>query len=1153
MARHVVSLADRYDLSRSRVMLNGSQAVVRLTLMQKARDAAAGLDTAGFVTGYRGSPLGALDTHFGQAADRLRPQEIVFVPGLNEELAATAIWGAQQANLFGEGRKDGIFCIWYGKGPGVDRSGDVFRHANIAGTAPHGGVLVLMGDDHAAESSTVAHQSEFALMDAMMPILHPAGVQEILDFGILGFALSRFSGCWVGLKCVHDNIESTAVVDARPDRIRLRLPDDVDTPPGGLNIRLPDDRLAAEERLHRYKLPAAQAFARANGLDRVIWDEPRARIGIVATGKSWLDVRQALIDLGIDKAAARRLGLKLLKVGMVWPLDPVTIETFARGLDLVIVIEEKRPVMEPQIRDHLYHLPAAVRPAVIGKRDESGHPLLPTHGVLDPNIIGLVIADQLLMRDLPADEADRLKAARRRILARRKTSERLPEGMVRTPWYCAGCPHNTSTRLPEGARGYAGIGCHWLVQLMPERRTLGHTQMGGEGANWIGEQPFSRRRHVFQNMGDGTYVHSGSLAIRACVAAGVNMTFKILCNDAVAMTGGQAIDGGITVPDIARQVRAEGVRRIAVVSDDPTRWQDRRHAFPVGTTFHHRDELPLVEREMERTPGVTVIIYDQVCAAEKRRRRKRGLMPPPEEFVVIHEGLCEGCGDCGVQSNCVALVPVDTPWGRKRQVDQSVCNQDYTCLKGFCPAMVTVRPSHHRREDAHQAAAASPRWPPPPDVPEPARPALDVPYAMALAGIGGTGVVTIGQIVGHGAHIAGLGAGIIDMSGISQKNGTVVTHVKIAATPEAVPAIRVADGSADLILGFDILTTASRRILRMAAQGRTRAVVNTHPVMPGQFTTDPDLDLDIPALESRLRDVLDDTDLLLTDTHALARQLFGDAIFANMLALGMAVQKGWVPVPAEALEEAIRLNGRAVDANIAAVRWGRALVADPSRMQAILPAAKAPEETLESIIAEGRTLLAAWQDEAAAAAYEQTVRRLAAQERERTGRDRITRIIARQLARLTALKDEYEVARQLSDPAFVARIREEFGENAVITPWLAPPLFARPDPVTGRPRKRPHGLFTWRLLPMLARLKRLRGTVFDIFALSRARQAERAIPQAFLQRAEALFAHLTPETEQRIHDTLARAARIRGYGALRLRSSREWLAEADRTLQEIAD
>jgi indolepyruvate ferredoxin oxidoreductase len=1147
MSRHVVSLADRYDLSVGRVMLNGSQAIVRLTLMQKARDAAAGLDTGGFITGYRGSPLGALDTHFEKAAPLLEPRDIVFIPGLNEELAATAIWGAQQSRLFGEGRKDGVFCLWYGKGPGVDRSGDVFRHANIAGTDPNGGVLVLMGDDHAAESSTVAHQSEFALIDAMMPILHPAGVQEILDYGLLGLALSRFSGCWVGLKCVHDNVESTAVVDGRPDRIRIRLPRDVELPPGGLNIRLPDDRLAAEERLHRYKLPAARAFARINGIDRIVWNTPDARVGVVATGKSWLDLRQALIDLNIDEERARDLGLKLLKIGMVWPLDPQVIRDFAKGLELILVIEEKRPLLETQIRDILYHLPADSRPAVIGKQDEHGAPLLPAHGVLDPNMIAGLLGERLLKM---AGEDPALREALAGVHERRRHSERLPEGMIRTPWYCAGCPHNTSTRLTEGARGYAGIGCHWLVQLMPERRTLGHTQMGGEGANWIGEGLFSRRRHVFQNMGDGTYAHSGILAIRACLAAGANITFKILCNDAVAMTGGQPIDGGITVPDIARQTRAEGVRRIAIVSDDPHRWP--RHLFPPGTTFHHRDELPLVEREMASTPGVSIIIYDQVCAAERRRRRRRGLMPPPQEFVVINEELCEGCGDCGVQSNCVALVPVETPWGRKRQVDQSLCNHDYTCLKGFCPAMVTVRTASASGRGAGTPSSCG-NIPRPPSVPDVSPPPPERPWAIALAGIGGTGVVTIGQIIGHGAHLAGLGAGIIDMSGISQKNGTVITHLKLAATPEEVPAIRVADGSADLLLGFDILTTASRRILRMSHPRRTAAVVNTHPVMPGQFATNPDLELNVGDMKERLRAAIAEERLLLADTVALARRLFGDALFANMLALGMAWQKGWVPVPATALEEAIRLNGREIDANIAAFRWGRALAHDSALLRRLSPRKEKPAETLDAIVEEGRTLLARWHDGTIAEDYTAFIHKLAQDERQRTGRDAISRVVARQLARLTAIKDEYEVARQLTDPEFLSRIRREFGENAEITLWLAPPLLARRDPATGRPQKRPHGRLTRAVLPLLARMKGLRGTPFDIFAWRRERREEMAIAARYREIMRKAITHLTPANEETVLRLAASASEIRGFGEMRLKAFRKWQKEADRALHELKE
>ncbi len=1142
MARHVVSLSDRYDLTKRRVMLNGSQAIVRLMLMQKARDEEAGLDTAGYVTGYRGSPLGALDVHFQQADALLKSRDILFQPGLNEELAATAIWGTQQINLFGEGEKDGVFCAWYGKGPGVDRSGDVFRHANIAGTARHGGVLVLMGDDHAAESSTVAHQSDFALIDAMIPILSPSGVQEIIDYGLLGYGLSRYSGCWVGLKCLHDTVESTAVVDAGSQRGRYNLPDDHPLPADGLNIRWPDERLAAERRLHVHKLEAAKAFARVNGLYRIVWSGgTRDTIGIISAGKSWLDVRQALIDLDIDEERARRLGLRLMKVGMIWPLDVQVIREFAKGLKAILVVEEKRAIIEPQVRDILYDMDD--RPFVMGKRDAEGATLLPSHGILDANMVARAIALLLSMHGCMDAAVD---VALARIRDRQEQAERIPDDLTRSPWFCAGCPHNTSTQLPEGARGYAGIGCHWLVQLMPERKTLGATQMGGEGANWIGEAPFSRRKHVFQNLGDGTYAHSGILAIRAARAAGVNITFKILYNDAVAMTGGQAIDGGITVPDIAWQVRAEGVERIAVVMEEPGRWSQT--AFPAGTTFHERDDLDSLQKELMNVPGVSVLIHDQVCAAEKRRRRRQGIHPEPRRYVVINERVCEGCGDCGARSNCVAIVPVDTPWGRKRQIDQSICNADLSCLKGLCPAMVTVElPAGETLQ-----AASSNEIPEPPAVPESSISTLARPWAIAIAGIGGTGVVTISQIIGHAAHIAGLGAGVIDMSGISQKNGTVISHVKIAAQPEDVPSIRIADGSADLLLGCDVLTTASRRILRMAHALRTGAVVNLHKVMPGQFATDPFLDFSVSDLLNRISSRVRNDSLVAVDTTKAAKDLLGDGIFANMMLLGVAWQMGLVPVDAESIEDAVRLNGRAVDRNIAAFRWGRALAHDGSlRARFAEPDGTKGTHSFEDILAQGMRLLTEWQDSGLADAYAAFVMDVATQERARTGKETIACVVARQLARLMAYKDEYEVARLYAeDREFFDSIVKRFGDDVKVRPWLAPPLAVRRDEM-GRPRKRAYGPWVWKVMPLIARMKGLRGSWLDPFGWTKERQAEREIAEIYRNTIMRALCVLNDDNHEKILDLAASADRIRGFGVVRLRSFERWRAKAESILRQL--
>ncbi|MFZ2104015.1 MAG: indolepyruvate ferredoxin oxidoreductase family protein, partial [Roseiarcus sp.] len=760
-----VSLADRFDLSKTSVLLTGAQAVARLLIAQKERDRRAGFNTGGFISGYRGSPVGGLDLQFARLKDLFKANDIHFEPGLNEELAATAIWGAQQAEMRGEGRFDGVFGLWYGKGPGVDRSGDVFRHANLAGTSPRGGVLALMGDDHTAESSTTAHQSEFAFVDVMTPVLSPAGVQEILDYGALGWALSRYAGLWVGVKCIKDTIESTAVVDASLDRVQPVTPTDHVLPPGGLNIRTPDGVLEQEARLQEHKRDAVVAWLAANKINRtIISGGPDPKIGIITAGKSYLDVRQALDDLGIDEASCNALGLRIFKVGCVWPLVPSELREFAKGLELIIVIEEKRSLIEVQVREELYGSPN--QPVCIGKRDEAGQWLFPVKGALDPNNMGIAIGERLL-RFHPDDRLTKAVAQLRR--AQTALAE-IKQEAVRSPYFCSGCPHNRSTVIPEGARAYAGIGCHFMAQFM-DRGTDGYTQMGGEGANWVGEAHFSTRDHVFQNLGDGTYNHSGALALRWAIDSKVNVTYKILFNDAVAMTGGQRHEGGLTVPQIARQVSADGAKRVVVVADDPRKYPADTQ-WPGAVTLRPRDELIEVEKELQAIPGCTVLIYDQTCAAEKRRRRKRGEYPDPDKRVIINELVCEGCGDCGVKSNCVSIQPRETEFGRKRAIDQSSCNKDYSCVDGFCPSFVTVHGAKPRK--AQRATAAAP------SSPEPARRELtDRPYSIIVTGVGGTGVVTIGAILGMAAHLEGKGCGMIDMAGLAQKGGAVFSHVKL--------------------------------------------------------------------------------------------------------------------------------------------------------------------------------------------------------------------------------------------------------------------------------------------------------------------------------------------------------------------------------------
>src|SRR5438094_318956 len=789
-----VTLDDKYTVEKGRIYLTGTQALVRLPMMQRQRDAAAGLNTACFVTGYRGSPLGGLDQALSAARRFVERNHIRFQPAINEEMAATAVWGSQQLGLFPGAKYDGVFGMWYGKGPGVDRSGDPLKHANSAGTAPHGGVLAVAGDDHTCKSSTLAHQSEFAFIDASIPLLNPAGIDDILDLGLFGWAMSRYSGCWVAFKTVAETMDSSASVPVDPGHIDIVLPSDFEMPPGGLNIRWPDQPLDQEYRLHRYKIAAALAFARANRLDRIVIDSQEARFGIVTTGKSYLDVRQALDDLGIGDAEARTIGLRLYKVAMSWPLEPQRIRGFAEGLDEVLVVEEKRSVIESQLKEQLYNWPADKRPRIIGKYDESGSWILPSPGELTPTQIAKVIGDRLTRLGAGALVAERLAA----IEARERRDSRSVVPFARTPYFCSGCPHNTSTRVPEGSRALAGIGCHYLSQFM-DRETATFTQMGGEGVPWIGQAPFVETRHVFANIGDGTYTHSGILAIRSAVAAKVNMTYKVLFNDAVAMTGGQALDGGLTVPVVTRQLAAEGVRQIVVVTDEPDKYPPAVDFAP-GTTVRHRDELDMVQRELREIGGVTAIVYDQTCAAEKRRRRKRGRFPDPQKRVVINDLVCEGCGDCSTASNCLSVVPVETEFGRKRAIDQSSCNKDYSCLKGFCPSFVTVEGGTLRKRQSGELGEDGL-----PLLPEPRLPDLHDLYGILVTGVGGTGVVTIGALIGMAAHLEGKGVTVLDMTGLAQKGGAVFSHVRIAEQPEQIHALRLATGGADLLLRSDLV------------------------------------------------------------------------------------------------------------------------------------------------------------------------------------------------------------------------------------------------------------------------------------------------------------------------------------------------------------
>jgi indolepyruvate ferredoxin oxidoreductase len=1135
MGLEAVTLDDKYDLAKSRILITGTQAIVRLTLMQAARDARIGKRTAGYVSGYRGSPLGGLDMQFWRAAKALRASDILFQPGINEDLAATALWGTQQAELRGEGRHDGVFGIWYGKGPGADRSGDALRHANLAGTSPWGGVVALMGDDHTCESSTTAHQSEYAFVNAAIPVLAPAGVQEILDYGLFAFALSRFASLWVGLKCVKDTVEATATVDGSLDRVATVVPGGFRMPAGGLSIRRHDHPLRQEERLHEHKLPAALAFIRANAADRIVLaGGRRPRIGIATAGKSYLDVRQALEDIGIDEVRAADFGVRLIKLGCTWPLEPDAVRRFAEGLDTIIVVEEKRALIESQIREILYG--TANQPVIVGKKDERDQWLFPVKGALDTNQIAIAIGERLLQR-VPDERLGRTVAGLRTAEEALRANQDLAE---RPPYFCPGCPHNSSTVVPEGSRAYAGIGCHYMVQSM-DRSTDGYTHMGGEGANWIGEAPFSQRGHVFQNIGDGTYQHSGSLAIRAAVAANVNITFKVLFNDAVAMTGGQPVDGGLTVAKVAAEAAAEGARRVVVVSDEPGKYGGA--GWPFGTTFHHRDDIDAVQKELAAVAGVSVMIYDQTCAAEKRRRRKRGLAPDPDRRIVINELVCEGCGDCGVQSNCVAIVPVETELGRKRAIDQSGCNKDFSCLKGFCPSLVTLHGAVPRRRETVPDLATA--------LPEPKRVPLTANYAILITGIGGTGVVTVGALLAMAAHLDGRFAAGIDMAGLAQKGGAVTSHVRLAPEAGDIKAVRVAAGAADVILGGDLVVTASAKVLATVDPGRTRIYVNSHETLPGDFTRDADFSLPTRRLLQAITFRAGPERVRSVDATECAAALLGETIAANLFLLGLAWQSGSIPLSREAIERAIELNGVDVELNKGAFVWGRRAALEPDVVaglaeRALGRAGQAPSRDLDDVISRRVAFLTDYQDPAYAARYQALVEGVRiAERRAAPGQAALTDAVARNLFRLMAVKDEYEVARLFTDGSFERQLRNEFASWRRVDLHLAPPLIAARDAASGRPRKSTYGPWIMRVLRLLARLRRIRGTVLDPFAWSADRRLERRLLADYQATLATIVEKLTPANHPLAVPLAQYPEKIRGYGHVKLAAARRIAPEAN--------
>jgi indolepyruvate ferredoxin oxidoreductase len=1135
-----VTLDDKYVATSGRIYLSGVQALVRLAIVQQLRDRAAGLNTGGFISGYRGSPLGGLDEALWKAKKHLEPHRIRFVPGVNEELAATAVWGTQQVGLIGPSDYDGVYAMWYGKGPGVDRCGDVFKHMNFSGTARHGGVLLVAGDDHNAYSSTLPHQSDHLFAASMIPVLYPCNVEEYIELGLHGWAMSRFSGCAVGFKALADTVESSASIEADPFAVQITLPPDVEMPEGGLNARLSYDLLGVQARrqealMQDYKIYAAIAYARANRLNRVTIDSPHARLGIVASGKSYMDVLEALEELGIDASNAAQIGIRLFKVAMPWPLEPDGIREFSRGLEEILVVEEKRQVVEYQLKEHLYNWDPDVRPRVIGKFDEKGewvHPrgqwLLPATGDFSIAQIARVIAGRIAR----FHQSDLIEARLSFLEAKEAVLAKAVSTPTRPPYYCSGCPHNRSTKVPEGSFALAGIGCHVMATAIYPQHNKTTTQMGGEGATWIGAAAFSKVPHVFANLGDGTYFHSGYLAIRAAIAAKVNITYKILYNDAVAMTGGQPVDGTVSVPMIAQQMAAEGVKRIALVSEDVARYADRSQ-LPGQVTLHDRKDLEAVQKELRTVSGVSVLIYDQTCAAEKRRRRKKNEYPQATERVFINDAVCEGCGDCGVKSNCTSILPLETEFGRKREIDQSSCNQDYSCIEGFCPSFVTVEGAQVRKSKAARSAS--------PDdfatLPAPALPVLNgTPYNILITGIGGTGVITIGALLGMAAHLESKGVSVLDMTGMSQKNGAVTSHVRISAQPGTIHAQRIATGEANLILGCDMLTAGAQDAISKTRPGVTEAVINLHEQPAGTFAQN--ADWQFPAAQIRaLIDEAVDKRAHYVDATKLATALLGDAIATNLFMLGFAFQKGLVPLGEAALQRAIELNAVAVEANKAAFLWGRRAAADLQAVERVAfpaqPVVVQMPQSLDAIVRKRVESLTAYQDAAYAQRYAAFVERVREAEAPLGKGTAFTKAVARSLYKLMAYKDEYEVARLYTDGHFAARLAATFEGDFKLTFHLAPPLLARRD-AQGRLVKARYGSWMWQAFRLLAKLKSLRGTALDVFGKTEERRLERQLIADY----EATIAALLPRLRE---DNLAQAVelaslpeQIRGFGHVKL-------------------
>ncbi|NVN86727.1 MAG: indolepyruvate ferredoxin oxidoreductase family protein [Rhodopseudomonas sp.] len=1144
-----ISLDQKYTQTSGHIFLTGIQALVRLPMAQVRRDRANGLNTAGFVTGYRGSPLGGYDQQLTAARRHLEQYGVKFQPGVNEDLAATAIWGTQQLNLSPGAKYDGVTGIWYGKGPGVDRCGDVFRHANAAGSAKNGGVLCLAGDDHGAKSSTVPHQSDHAFIAALMPYLYPSSIHEIIEMGLLGIAMSRYSGCWVGMKVITETVETTAEINLADEMTPFVIPADFEMPSGGLNLRWPDDRYDQDRRLQDYKGFAAIAFARANKVNRITMDSPNARFGIMASGKSYEDVRQALRELGITEQVAAKIGLRLYKIGMPWPLEPEGVREFARGLEEIFVIEERREIVENQVKQQLFNVRDGVRPRIVGKMDDHNHRFLPFAEELSVAKVATSLVDRLLAMEIDPEIAALLRAKADWFHGRDASQVQAVVPITRTPYFCSGCPHNTSTKVPEGSRALAGIGCHFM-SLWMDRNTETFTHMGGEGVPWVGIAPFTAEKHIFANIGDGTYFHSGSLAIRQSIASKANITYKILYNDAVAMTGGQRHDGDLSPQQITFQLHSEGIRDIYLVSETPDAYP--ADSIAPGTHLRHRDELDAVMKECREIAGASAIVFVQTCAAEKRRRRKRGTLEDPQRRVLINAAVCEGCGDCSVQSNCISVEPLETALGRKRAINQSSCNKDYSCLKGFCPSFVTIDGGKLRRRAPVDFGTID-------NLPEPtSRPGLERPYNIAVGGVGGTGVLTIGALLGMAAHIEGKASMILDMSGLAQKGGAVLSHVRLSGQPEDVTCSRIVTGSADLLIVADEVMAISKETISLCESGRTHGVVNTHLIPIADFIRNRDFDFQTRKVNSVLEGALRKDSAFLDFTKA-AEALLGDSIATNMMMMGFAYQQGLLPLKAESIEQAIELNGVSIKMNTQAFQLGRLAAADPARLAVLLKGAGETvavktqgEMSLDEIIAHRSAMLTDYQSNKLAARYQGLVAKVRAAADAGGYGDELPRAVAINYAKLLAYKDEYEVARLLTDPAFEQQIRDTFEGDYKVNFNLAPPMLPGID-ASGRPKKRQFGQAIRPLFRTLAALRVLRGTPLDLFGLHPERKLERDLIAGYEKDVATVLEQLSPRNVATAVEILSLPDKIRGYGPIKEKSVQEAKIRYAELARELAN